>query len=66
MSMRGGYVRGLGYSGEIFVLNQPFSDEIEEISKHKLTVGISCMSFIEELAKRPSDFTVHLEIGTGM
>ncbi|MDR0978897.1 MAG: alanine racemase [Lachnospiraceae bacterium] len=59
-------LRNLGYKGEIFVLNQPYIDEIEKIAEYSLTVGISSMQFIQELGKNEKNFKIHLEIGTGM
>jgi len=59
-------LRKLGYAGEIFVLNQPYKDEIEKIIANKLTVGISSNTFAEELGKYKENIKVHIEIGTGM
>lgn len=54
------------YTKEIFVLNQPYKDEIDKIVKYNATVGISSDSFAEELGKRNEKISVHIEIGTGM
>lgn len=59
-------IRNLGFDKEIFVLNQPFEDEIEKIVNYNLVVGISANSFIKKLANTNKDINVHLEIGTGM
>lgn len=59
-------IRMQGYEKEIFVLNQPYKDEIEKIVEHNITVGVSSDSFIEELSKIESTVTIHVEIGTGM
>ena len=59
-------IRKLGYQGEIFVLNQAYKDEIEKIVNYNITVGISSMSFVEELGKRTENIRVHIEVGTGM
>lgn len=55
-----------GYKKEIFVLNQPYKDEIEKIVKYNITIGVSSDNFIDELGKVENSVTVHIEIGTGM
>ena len=59
-------LRRIGYKGEIFILNQPYIEEIPAISENELTIGVSALSFIEGLQKYPDEFKVHIEIGTGM
>lgn len=59
-------LRNLGYKKEIFVLNQPYVDEIPDIINYNITVGISDNSFINELIKVNDKVKVHLEIETGM
>lgn len=59
-------LRDLGFEKEIFVLNQPFKDEIEKIIKYNLAVGVSSNSFIKKLADTNEEVIIHLEIGTGM
>jgi len=59
-------LRELGYKKEIFVLNQPYENEIENIAKYNLTVGISSSNFVDSLGKNINNFNVHIEIGTGM
>lgn len=59
-------IRNLGYKKEIFILNQPYKDEIPKIIENDLIVGISSDSFAEELGKNGNDVKVHIEIGTGM
>lgn len=56
-------IRKLGYQKEIFVLNQPFVEELNDISKYHITIGLSEVHFIDEV-KKP--IKVHLEIETGM
>ncbi len=60
------YLRKIGYEKEIFVLNQPYESEIDDIIKYNITVGISSYEFAEKLANTRKDITVHVEIGTGM
>lgn len=59
-------LRNLGYKKEIFVLNQPYKDEIEKIAKYDITVGISSLGFLNELGKCVGKIKIHIEIGTGM
>lgn len=60
------YIRKNGYQKEIFVLNQPYKDEINKIIENNISIGISSNSFLEELGKRDEKIKVHIEIGTGM
>ena len=59
-------LRNLGYKKEIFVLNQPYKDEIEKIEKYGITVGISSLGFLNELGNYGKKIKIHIEIGTGM
>lgn len=59
-------LRRLGYKNEIFVLNQPYKDEIEKIVTNDVTIGISSDSFLKELGESGKKVKVHIEIGTGM
>ena len=56
-------LRKIGYEKEIFVLNQPFSTELEEIEEYRITIGLCEEHFIDQV-KNPVH--VHLEIETGM
>lgn len=60
------FIRKNGYQKEIFVLNQPYKDEIQKIIDNNISVGISSNSFLEELGKREEKIKIHVEIGTGM
>ena len=59
-------LRQLGYNKEIFILNQPYIDELENILKYNITIGLSSKEFLEELIKQNINIKVHLEIETGM
>lgn len=59
-------LRKLGYQKDIFVLNQPYSNEIDEIIENDLVIGLSSYSFLKEVQKRNKLIRVHLEIETGM
>lgn len=59
-------LRKIGYEKEIFVLNQPWIDEIDEIIQYHLTVGISSLDFAKALGDRKEKVNIHIEIGTGM
>lgn len=56
-------IRKIGYDKEIFVLNQPFVEELEDIHEYDITVGISEISFINRV---DIPIKVHLEIESGM
>ena len=61
---------GWGYSGEIIVLNQPSEEDIDNIIKHNITVGVCYIEFVEALNKRAKTENkvakIHIEIETGM
>lgn len=59
-------LRKQGYKNEIFVLNQPYKNEIEKIVENNITIGISSDSFLEEIGNLDNKIRVHVEIGTGM
>jgi len=59
-------LRENGYQKEIFILNQPSTNEIDLIIKYDITIGISDLSFLQELGRRDDEVKVHLEIDTGM
>lgn len=59
-------LRKIGYKKDIFVLNQPYSDEIDLIIENNITIGLSDLAFLEELGKREELVKVHIEIDTGM
>lgn len=62
----GKLIRDLGYEKEIFVLNQPYEDEITKIIESRLVVGICCENFSKKLAQYDYEFKVHIEVETGM
>lgn len=59
-------LRKLGYTKDIFVLNQPSISEINEIIEYDLIVGTSSEEFIDECLKENMYIRCHLEIETGM
>ena len=59
-------LRKLGYKGEIFVLNQPYLEDIENIVKYNVTVGVCDINFIRGLARTEKEVKVHIELETGM
>ena len=62
----GAFIRRLGYKKDIFILNQPYTDEIPKIIENDLTVGVCSDDFIRELEKTKKEVKVHLELETGM
>lgn len=59
-------LRKLGYKKDIFILNQPYKDEIRKTIQNDLIIGVSSNNFIEELGKYDEKVRIHIEIGTGM
>lgn len=59
-------LRELGYKKEIFVLNQTSIENIDNILKYEITIGLSDKTFLEKLKYIPKPIKVHLEIETGM
>ena len=59
-------LRKLGYKKDILVLNQPFTEEIEDIIKYNITPGISSIEFLKELIKTNKEVKIHIEVETGM
>ena len=59
-------LRNIGYTNEIFVLNQPYIEDIPNIIEYNITIGISSFEFLYELKKYNNKIKVHLEIETGM
>lgn len=62
----GVFVRNLGYTKDIFILNQPYISEINKIIENNLIVGISSDSFLEALGNDGRATKIHIEIGSGM
>lgn len=60
-------LREEGYTGEIFVLNQIYVEDIENVKKYNVTIGVGDSSFLKELGKCVDyNFKIHIEIDTGM
>lgn len=59
-------LRRLGYEKDIFILNQPYIGEIDNIIENDVVFGLSSFEFLEELVKTDRIVRVHLEIETGM
>ncbi len=59
-------LRNFGYKNEILVLNQPFYEEIDDIIKYNISVGICEKSFIQKVIDNNQTAKMHLEIETGM
>lgn len=60
------YLRRNGYKNEIFVLNQPYIDEIDAIVENDIIVGLSSIDFLREVINRNLKMRVHIELDTGM
>ena len=59
-------LRKIGLKNEIFVLNQPYTTEINKIIENNISIGLCSKEFINELGKTNNKFKIHLEIETGM
>lgn len=63
-------IREEGYKKEILILNQPTLEDIDDILKYNITVGLSEKNFLEKLSRKLEDenkqVKIHLEIETGM
>ena len=62
----GTFIRKLGYKNDIFVLNQPYTTEIESIMENNLIIGVSSASFLDALGNDGRNVKIHIEIGSGM
>lgn len=59
-------LREKGYINDIFVLNQPYIEEIDTIIENDLIVGISSIEFLKEIIKKKKQMRCHIELETGM
>lgn len=59
-------LRKLGYKKEIFILNQPAIEQLQEIIKYDITIGLSSEEFLNAVISKNSKIKVHLEVETGM
>lgn len=42
-------LRSLGYNGEIFILNQIYEEDIQNLNKYNITCGIGSIEFLSKL-----------------
>ena len=59
-------LRKIGYTGNIFVLNQPYLEDIDNIINYDLIVGVSDINFVRALSRYDKKARVHIELETGM
>ena len=59
-------LRKLGYEKDIFVLNQPYIEEIEDIISNNIIVGVSSIDFLKKTKEYDKKIRVHVELETGM
>ena len=59
-------LRKIGFKNEIFVLNQPYVEDIPNIINYDVTIGVASTDFIKELVKCKEKVKIHIEIETGM
>ena len=60
------FLRNQGFKNEIFILNQPYIDELDDIIKYDITIGLSDETFLEKILEIKEKIKVHLELETGM
>ncbi len=59
-------LRQVGYNNEIFILNQPYIEEIPKILENNITIGVCEKGFIRKLGESNKIVKIHIEIETGM
>lgn len=59
-------LRQQGYDKEIFILNQPYIDELDKIIDNNILFGLSSLEFLVQILDTSKTIRVHLEIETGM
>lgn len=59
-------LRKLGYKRDVFILNQPYIEEIDTIIENDLVVGISSFAFLNEVIRKNKPIRCHIELETGM
>ena len=59
-------LRKMGYEKDIFVLNQPYVEEIEDIISSNIIVGVSSIDFLKKTMEYDKKIRVHVELETGM
>lgn len=59
-------LRKLGYEKDIFVLNQPYVEEIDDIISNDIIIGVSSTAFLDSLNNYNDKVRVHIELETGM
>ena len=59
-------LRKLGYEKEIFILNQPYYEDIKNIIEYNITIGVSDINFLKKILNVNDSIKIHIEIETGM
>lgn len=59
-------LRKLGYEKDIFVLNQPYVEELDDIISNNIVVGVSSTEFLEKIKNYGVEVHIHIELETGM
>ena len=59
-------LRKIGYNKDIFVLNQPYIEDIDNIVENNIIVGVSDINFIKKIGETGNKVRIHLELETGM
>lgn len=65
-SAEGIALRKNGWVKDIFILNQPFPDEISAASEYNLSLGVASIPFLNKIIESKRKIKIHLEVETGM
>lgn len=57
------YLRNLGYKKDILVLNQPYKEDLPNIIKYDISIGLSYLDYIMDIKDKVK---IHIEIESGM
>lgn len=57
------YLRNLGYKKDILVLNQPYIEDLPNIIKYDISIGLSYLDYIKDIKDK---IKIHIEIESGM
>ena len=60
------YLRSIGYTGDILILNQPDVKDLDTITKQNVSFGLSNIETLNTLISKQYKAKVHLELETGM
>ena len=59
-------LRNCDYDKDIFLLNQPYKEDLQTIMDYNIIVGVGSIDFLKQMGEYKGKFRIHIEIGTGM